>query len=430
MSIVGINSLINEYVPTFFFKNLVDGQITVYDSTKRAFVNADPGVVISSINRLGELLNVDDSVDIPLHLQNGQALVYDSFTSLWDNKFIDFNTLLNKPLSSAYSFIGLSDTAKPSLPSGYVKWNPDGDGLVYSTSIPAASITGLATVATTGNYNDLINTPVSSAYSFIGLSDTAKPSLNLGLLKWDVTGTQVEYVSTIPVSQVTGLALVATDGTLGSLTNVSPSVDTLNNTSDAGKTMSWNGSQWVSVNPAMRIVANLASRNALNATISNQAYVVNSDDGMGDYVNKWSLWIYTIAGPSNGWTLLAREEGSTSECSTIEYMLGISSPSFITVGTLPTGGRITLITVEIITPFNGSPSLEIGYTVLNPSLPPPVPAGLMTIGEIDLTTSGTYSTVSDILFGIDTLPGDIDITATFVNGGSTVGEAQIIISYV
>lgn len=156
--IVGQNALLNQYVPTFFIKDLRDGQTVIYDSVRKAFVNAE-GSGSGGVNRLGELLDVSDSVDNPLSLQNGQGLVYNSFTSLWENTFIDYDTLLNKPTSSSFSFAGLSDTAKPSLPDGYVKWNATGDQLIYSTTIPASSITGLATVATTGDYDDLTNKP-------------------------------------------------------------------------------------------------------------------------------------------------------------------------------------------------------------------------------------------------------------------------------
>ena len=159
MAIVGQNALLNQYVPTFYIKDLRDGQTLRYNSIKKAFINADGGGGGGGATRLGELTDVSPTVDNPLSLQNGQGLVYNSFTSLWENKFVDYNTLLNKPTSGSFSFAGLSDTAKPSLPDGYVKWNSAGTQLVYSTTIPAASITGLATVATTGNYNDLINKP-------------------------------------------------------------------------------------------------------------------------------------------------------------------------------------------------------------------------------------------------------------------------------
>jgi len=159
MSIIGQNSLLNTYVPTIQIKNLVDNQVLLYSETRKAFVNVDISTAISTINKLGQLTDVDPSVDNILSLEDGQALIYNSFTNLWENTFLDYTTLLNKPTSGSFNFIGLSDTAKPSLPDGYVKWNSGGTGLVYSTTIPAASITGLATVATTGNYNDLTNKP-------------------------------------------------------------------------------------------------------------------------------------------------------------------------------------------------------------------------------------------------------------------------------
>ena len=89
--IVGMNSLINAYVPTFLIKNIMDGQTLVYDSTRRAFVNAAPSGSSSGSSKLGELLNVSPNVDSPSPtLQSGQALVYNQLTSLWENNFIDY----------------------------------------------------------------------------------------------------------------------------------------------------------------------------------------------------------------------------------------------------------------------------------------------------------------------------------------------------
>lgn len=39
MSIVGNNSILNQYVPTFLINNPLDGQSVLYDSTVKAFVN-------------------------------------------------------------------------------------------------------------------------------------------------------------------------------------------------------------------------------------------------------------------------------------------------------------------------------------------------------------------------------------------------------
>lgn len=211
--IVGQNALLNQYVPTFFIKDLRDGQTIVYDSVRKAFVNAE-GSGTGGATRLGELLDVSSNVDNPLSLQNGQGLVYNSFTNLWENTFVDYNTLLNKPTSSSFSFAGLSDTAKPSLPDGYVKWNSAGTQLIYSTTIPAASISGLALVATTGDYNDLINKPPAggsvtsvSVVSANGVSGsvanpTTTPAITLTL--GAITPTSVAATGTISGSNFSG----------------------------------------------------------------------------------------------------------------------------------------------------------------------------------------------------------------------------------
>lgn len=213
--IVGQNTLLNQYSPTFYIKNLADGQGLIYDSARKAFVNANINGGAGGAQKLGDLLNVSPTVDSPnISLHNGQALVFNAFTSLWENSYTDYNTLLNKPTSSSFSFAGLSDTAAPSLADGYVKWNSTGTQLVYSTTIPAASITGLATVATSGNYNDLINKPTGigsvtsvSVMSANGISGvvadpTTTPAITLTL--GAITPTSVTTTGTVTGSNLTG----------------------------------------------------------------------------------------------------------------------------------------------------------------------------------------------------------------------------------
>lgn len=107
--IVGSNALLNQYVPTFFIKDLRDGQTLKYDSVRKAFINAE-GSGSGGVDRLGELLDVSDSVDNPLSLQDGQALVYNSFTSLWENTFVDYNTLINLPTLTNGTVTNVSGT--------------------------------------------------------------------------------------------------------------------------------------------------------------------------------------------------------------------------------------------------------------------------------------------------------------------------------
>lgn len=174
------------------------------------------------------------------------------------------------------------------------------------------------------------------------------------------------------------------------------------------------------------VVTDLAALAALNPLIGDQAYVINSDDGNGNHVNEWSMWLYD----GTQWVEIGNQDSATTDARSIEYTLTTGSSPSINIGEISTGRRVTLITVEVTQAFNGPATLSIGYTVNNPSLPPPVPGGLMTSNLIDLTVAGTYTTQTDILFGVDTLQGDVSITGNFNSNGSTQGSAQIIVSYV
>ena len=165
----------------------------------------------------------------------------------------------------------------------------------------------------------------------------------------------------------------------------------------------------------------------MNPLIGDQTYVIDSVDTQGNNSDEWSLWLF------NGtiWIETSNQDSSTTDAKSLEYTLTTTSLPSINIGSISTGRRVSLITVEVTTPFNGAATLSIGYHVNNLTTPqPPVPAGLMATGLIDMTVAGTYTTSTDILFGIDTVGGDVTITSNFTNGGSTLGEAQIIVSYV
>jgi hypothetical protein len=97
--IVGNNTILTQYAPTFLIKNLKDGQSLVYDVIRKAFINTEivGGGGGTGVTRLDQLLDVNIS---PINLtsaNHGQALVYNSFSSLWENTYTDYNTLLHKP---------------------------------------------------------------------------------------------------------------------------------------------------------------------------------------------------------------------------------------------------------------------------------------------------------------------------------------------
>lgn len=174
------------------------------------------------------------------------------------------------------------------------------------------------------------------------------------------------------------------------------------------------------------VVTNLTQLNALSPLVGDQAYVIDSDDGNGNNVGEWSMWLYDGA----IWVETANQDSATTDAKSIEYLVEFDSGNEIEVGKISTGRRVTLITVEVLTPFNASATLSVGYQINNPTTPAPVPEGLMSAGLIDLTVAGTYTTTTDVLFGTDTEQGDVSVLAYFDADSATSGSAQIIVSYV
>jgi hypothetical protein len=156
----------------------------------------------------------------------------------------DYNDLLNLPVipsNNNFTILGLSDAFDTSNPYGYLRWNAAGSAVVYETTIPSSVITGLATVAFSGSYNDLTDLPVNTL-SIKDFIDTADVAVSNGYLRWNSTGTNVVYETSIPSSVVTGLSLVATTGTLTSLNDVTLGTPTLN------EYLKYNGTEWVNSN--------------------------------------------------------------------------------------------------------------------------------------------------------------------------------------
>lgn len=174
------------------------------------------------------------------------------------------------------------------------------------------------------------------------------------------------------------------------------------------------------------VVLDLAALADLIPIIGDQAYVIDSDDGNGNYVGQWSMWIYD----GTTWILTTRESVSVVAAKTLEYTMSNTTASSFQIGEIVTGTRITDVSVEVLTAFNSSATLELGYSIANPISPTTVSAGIMTADLIDLSRTGTYVTTGDILFGTNTVTGDITITGTFNAAGSSTGSARILVSYV
>jgi len=166
--IVGQNALLNQYVPTFYIKDIRDGQTLRYDSARKAFINAT-GSGGSGATRLGELDDVSPSVDNPLSLQNGQALVYNDFTSLWENTFVDYNTLLNQPTLNTF----LPDQAGN---AGEVL-TTDGTNAYWAPVSGGGTVTSITTVGNNGI--TVSGSPITTSGTFtLGLGNITPASVS------------------------------------------------------------------------------------------------------------------------------------------------------------------------------------------------------------------------------------------------------------
>lgn len=214
MSIVGQNALLNQYVPTFYLKDLKDGDTIAFDARRRAFVNTTGSLGSASL-RLSDLLDVSDSLDNPLALTHGKSLIYNAVRAQWEAAYTDYNDLTNKPTAADYSFADLADVAKPAVPGAFVKWNALGTELVYADKITGTDIEGLSAVAFTGDYTDLKNAPAQTSGTVtkvkfkngngvygVVVDSTTTPELSITLE--DITPTSVTATGDITGANLTG----------------------------------------------------------------------------------------------------------------------------------------------------------------------------------------------------------------------------------
>lgn len=178
------------------------------------------------------------------------------------------------------------------------------------------------------------------------------------------------------------------------------------------------------------VVANITARDALRPLVGDQAYVINSADGNGNYANQWSIWLWN----GSAWTIIGRESSATVDSKTLSYSISNTTPQTFTIGQLTTGTRIVSILIDVTTAFNGTPIMSLGYEIA--STPKIVSSdGLATNFLFDLKTAGKYIIDGTTKFGIGgttgaNVNGDILITGNLAMAGVTQGAAKIIITYV
>jgi len=220
--------------------------------------------------------------------------------------------------------------------TGYLYGNGPSN-VTASTTIPAANVTGLATVATTGNYNDLIG----------------KPTLNAGTVTSVATTGSVNGI-TLTGGTITSSGTITLGGTLSGISNSQLTNNSI--TVTAGTGLSGGGT--VALGGAI----------TLNATGTGTVSSVSVSPNSG-----------VTAGVTNSTTT-----------PTISIGLGAITPTSVTTNTMTFGVNTGVLTVS--TGIVGSAAITgSGQAVFNsgPSIAAPTITGAAT--AVNLTTSGLES---------------------------------------
>ena len=161
------------------------------------------------------------------------------------------------------------------------------------------------------------------------------------------------------------------------------------------------------------VVADIPSRDALSPTLGIGALVYVQDTGSGQY----ALYMWN----GSAFITMSTQNSAEADANTIVYDLNYNSPATIVLGNILPGHRAVNITVDVITPFDGAgATLSIGDLQFGPT-------GLMDTSQNDLATVQDYVTEGTYVYtGTD----PVEFLAYYSASGSTVGHAEIIVSYV
>jgi len=157
------------------------------------------------------------------------------------------------------------------------------------------------------------------------------------------------------------------------------------------------------------VVANIASRDALDVMLGDQAYVLDKGD------DEWGVYLYN----GSEWVMIASEETAKVDSDTYFVDLTISSDEVGTLGEVGNGSRINFVTVSVDEVFNDdNATITVGDD--------DDMERLMNADENDLSVIGEYTTTPTHTYDAGT---DVYLKYSFNPGSSTSGKVRITISY-
>ena len=155
------------------------------------------------------------------------------------------------------------------------------------------------------------------------------------------------------------------------------------------------------------VVADITARNAL-VGLSDGSTAFVQDDGNSE----WALYIYV----SSAWVRQSDEDSAATDANTMSVTLLPFSSGNTTIGTVSATSRVTLVTMEVVSAFNGSPTLTVGDSG--------DASRLASNSDIDLSATGVYTVTSAYQYAAET-----DIIAYYSAGGAGSGSVKITVSY-
>lgn len=324
---------------------------------------------------LDTLTNVDTTGAL-----NGDSLVYNSTSGMWEAGS-------NVPSSLGLNSLVDVTFVTPLQQHEFVRFN----GTEWTNSrVTAAMVQSLAPVGLTGLFGDLADVDMDPG-----------PSVNQ-TIKW------------------TGDRWVPGDLTdFGSIDNFDD-VDTSTVPPTNGQALAFNGSEWVpqtigGLGAASNtfVVDDIAARNALSPAEGDSCFVRTGVSG------EYELYLWDAA-----WILISTEDSARTDANTAEAIVLFNTGSPVLIGNVSDGSRITNVSIEVTTVFDGTPTLSVGDDGDN--------ARLIDDNMFDLSNLGTYVCNTDYVYDGTEVVGtaDTDIKAYFNFAGSTTGEARIIVTHV
>jgi len=309
------------------------------------------------------------------------------------------------PQSQTTSGIGLNSLTDvtltaPLLQDEFLRY--DGFGNWVNDKVSADKVENIATVALSGLLDDLVNVNVAGATTDqrLGLDSggvwRAVDAADFGSID------QLTDVDT--TGKVDGDALVYDGGTL-----------------------TWGAVTISGLGASNRttIVQDIPAMLAQSLKVADQTYILD-----GATVGEWELYLlHTLPGTVIGeWTKLATMDSAASDARTIAGDIDVTTISPVLLGNVSTGSRVTLVSIDVSVPFETAgfaPASSVLTVGTDGS--PTTNTELASDSELDLTTIGTYTIVTDVEY---LNASDTDIKAYFAVGDAATGNARVLVTYV